>query len=96
MRIFNISWSKPANTLTPFVRPYDWGVPGNVIGMNRFSLDADEALVITLLPSSANYVGIQITDPWSRSVDYWNHTSSLSDRQAKKQKVGGEIICKVW
>ena len=81
--LFDAADKHPANEIVPFVRPVKWGVPGNVIGMSRFSLAADEALVITLLPSGANYVGIQLADPWSRAVDYWNHTSSLSNHQAK-------------
>ncbi|MET0658959.1 MAG: hypothetical protein ABW110_12470, partial [Steroidobacteraceae bacterium] len=36
----------------------------------------------------AKYIGFQLTDPWLRSVDYWSHNSSLSDRQAKANADG--------
>jgi hypothetical protein len=88
VKLFDAAWKYPANEIKPFVRPYDWGVPGNVLAINRFSLQKDEALVITLLPSGANYVSVQLTDSWSRSIDYWQRTSSLSDRQVKPNADG--------
>jgi hypothetical protein len=86
--IFRTAWRFPANEIKPFVRPSEWGVPGNIIAINRFSLQRDEALVITLVASGANYLGFQLTDPWSRSIDYWDRTSSLSDHQIKPNADG--------
>ncbi len=86
--LFDAADKHKANEIVPFVRPVTWGVPGNVIGMSRFSIASDEVLLITLLPSGANYVGIQLTDPWARSVDYWNQTSSLSNRQTRANADG--------
>ncbi len=88
LKITDTVLKNPPNVVVPFVRPYDWGVPGNVVAINRFSLQKDEALVVTLLPSGANYVAFQLTDAWSRSIDYWHHTSSLSDHQVKANADG--------
>lgn len=88
VRIFDAGWKHDANTINPFVRPYNWGVPGNVIGIDRFSLQKDEALVFTLAPTDANYLGVQLTDAWSRSIDYWHDSSSLSDQQTRHNADG--------
>ena len=82
IKFIDWAWKDSANQITPLVRPQEWGVQGAVISVNRFSVRNDEALVITLNRIGAKYIGFQLTDPWLRSVDYWNHNSSLSDRQA--------------
>jgi hypothetical protein len=45
-------------------------------------------LVITVDPQGARYLGFQLTDPWYRSVPYWNATGSLSDKQARPNADG--------
>ena len=35
----------PRNTLTPFLRPVQWGVGGGVISVNAFDLGEDQALI---------------------------------------------------
>ncbi len=47
-----------------------------------FQLKPDEALVVTLDPLGAKYVGFQLTDPWAISTDYVHHQGSLNNRQA--------------
>ncbi|MET0985934.1 MAG: hypothetical protein ABW034_11055 [Steroidobacteraceae bacterium] len=83
IKFIDWAWKDPANQITPLVRPQEWGVQGAVVSVNRFSIKNDEALVITVDRIGAKYIGFQLTDPWLRSVDYWAHNSSLSDRQAK-------------
>lgn len=48
----------------------------------RFRLGPDEALVVTVDPSKARYLGIQLADVWGASMDYSTHTSSLNQHQA--------------
>jgi chemotaxis protein histidine kinase CheA len=72
----------PANQLKAAIRDISSGVPGAGAALGRFSLQDDEALVITLDPVSAQYLAIQVTDPWTRSVDYTQHFSSLNSDQA--------------
>ena len=76
-------WKNPPNHLFPVVRALGDGVKGGVVAVNRFRLNADEALVITLDPLQAKYVGIEVTDPWLRSADYAKRSASLNDSQAE-------------
>jgi hypothetical protein len=46
-----------------------------------FQLQPDQALVVTLDPLGAKYVGFQLTDPWAISTDYIHHQGSLNNRQ---------------
>jgi hypothetical protein len=50
----------------------------------RFRLAADEALVVTIDPCGARYLGVQLADPWGASMDYGAHTSSLNQHQAHR------------
>ena len=73
----------PANTLTP---PLDTGgeggLPGRVMIGGHFSLDDDQALVITAYPTDAAYQSIQLGHHWWESLDYANRQSSLTREQA--------------
>lgn len=42
----------------------------------------DEALVVTLDPMGAGYLGFQTTDAWGVAWEYAERSSSLNDRQA--------------
>ncbi|HEX4378278.1 MAG TPA: hypothetical protein VHZ99_14095 [Steroidobacteraceae bacterium] len=75
-------WKNPPNHLFPVVRGLGDGVKGGIVAVNRFHLEADEALVITLDPLHAKYVGIEVTDPWLRSADYAKRSTSLNASQA--------------
>jgi hypothetical protein len=70
------------------VRTAKDGVAGSAGALSRFSLKPGQALVFTIIPGSASYANIQLTDPWFRSIPYWSRTSSLSDRQAKPNPDG--------
>ena len=48
----------------------------------QFRLDDEEALVITVDPMGARYLGAQVADPWGASPDYARHSSSLNGAQA--------------
>jgi hypothetical protein len=63
-------------------RPSPWGKPWGMTAAARFQIDDEEALVITVDPQSAQYLGIQLTDPWMVSVDYRRRFSSLNSHQA--------------
>ena len=78
----------PANQLTPRIRPLAWGLPGSGLGMTRFSLQKTEALVVTLDPLGASYLGFVAGDPWQRSVNYWSHSGSLNNLQVKPNTDG--------
>ena len=76
-------WKNPPNRLFPVVRGLSDGVKGGVVAVNRFRLKSDEALIITLDSLGAKYVGIEVTDPWMRSADYAQRSTSLNDTQAE-------------
>jgi hypothetical protein len=78
----------PANQLVPKVRALESGVEGAIVGTNRFSIGNDEALVLTIDGQGAGYVGLELTDPWARSLPYWESTGSLSNRQARPNADG--------
>lgn len=54
----------------------------------RFRLAPDEALVVTIDPCGARYLGVQLADPWGASIDYGAHTSSLNQHQAHRSLDG--------
>lgn len=54
----------------------------------QFRIAVDEALVITVDPMGAGYLGFQIADPWGASPDYVEHTSSLNTAQAEANADG--------
>ena len=54
----------------------------------RFRLGPDEALVVSVDPSAARYLGIQLADVWGASMDYAAHTSSLNQYQAHRSADG--------
>lgn len=47
-----------------------------------YRLGNEEALVLTLDPMGARYLGVQIVDMWMLSFDYRRHTSCLNHSQA--------------
>ncbi len=75
-------WKNPPNRLFPVVRGLGDGVKGGVVAVDRFKIAKSRALVITLDPLNAKYLGIQVADPWLRSVDYQRRISSLNNFQA--------------
>jgi hypothetical protein len=84
----NYAWSNPVNGAVASVRTAKDGVAGSAGALSRFSLKPEQALVFTIIPGTASYASIQLTDPWFRSIPYRDHTSSLSNRQAKPNPDG--------
>jgi len=82
------TFRRPVNSFTFQVRSQSDGLPGNGGAISPFSLADDEALVVTIDPSSAQYAGFQTLDPWTRSVQYLDNTSSLSQNQIKANSDG--------
>ncbi|AYH42909.1 DUF1214 domain-containing protein [Azoarcus sp. DN11] len=85
---FNREWGTSAAGINqvpqPFARGGGWGFATG----GKFRLAADEALVITVHPQSARYVGFQLTDPWARSRNYITRSGSLNNTQAKPNADG--------
>lgn len=54
----------------------------------RFALAEDEALVVTLDPATAAYVGFQVADSWAIPFEFVHHAASLTGRQAKPNPDG--------
>lgn len=82
----------PVNQLVPQVRSAENGMGGTVNAVSRFNLKNDEALVLTIDPQGANYVGLHLTDPWLRSIPFWNNISSLSIAQARRGPDGSMTV----
>lgn len=79
----------PANTLPPAADLSDrGGMAGRYMSSGCFELRDDEALVVTMWPSPANYHGIQLTDDWMSSLEYANRQTSLTTDQAYLSKDG--------
>jgi len=78
----------PVNHPIAQIRKPEDGVAGAIAAGARFSLKHDEALVITIAPAAAKYVGFQVTDPWFRSRPYWSTSGSLSSQQVKANSDG--------
>lgn len=74
------AYAKPANAvITPRVRVGGWGFATS----GHFKLADDEALVVTVDPLGASYLGFQLTDPWGVALEYVNRNGSLNLNQAK-------------
>ena len=54
----------------------------------QWRLADDEALVVTVDPMGAAYLGFQIADPWGAAPDYIAHTASLNAAQAEADADG--------
>jgi len=74
----------PNTIAAPFVRGGGWGFAAN----GNFRVGSDEALVVTLDPAGARYVGFDLTDPWLVSRDHIGATGSLNNRQVQANADG--------
>lgn len=88
VQFFEWPFDRPANQLQPRLRPMEWGLKGSGLALNRFSIKPDEALIVTLDPVGARYVGFVVGDPWQRSVNYWQRSGSLNNLQAQPNEDG--------
>lgn len=83
MAFYKDIWSREVNQFDAFVRwsgdiAPSWGI----VAINRFNLDDDEAIVVTVDTLAAGYFGIQIDDLWLNSVEHVTKTSTLNPAQA--------------
>jgi hypothetical protein len=75
----------PPNTIAPpFARGGGWGFAAS----GNFRIASDEALIVTLDPLGAQYVGFDLTDPWLVSRDHINATGSLNNNQLEPNSDG--------
>ena len=74
----------PNTITTPFARGGGWGFAAN----GNFRVGPDEALLVTLDPAGAQYVGFDLTDPWLVSRDHIGRTGSLNNHQIQANADG--------
>ena len=75
----------PPNTLVgPVGRQASWGF----LAGGKYSLTAEDALVITTTSGTARYRGFQVTDPWTMAPDPVYRQSSLNTSQQAKNPDG--------
>jgi hypothetical protein len=58
------------------------GAPRTWYGLGYFRIGPEDALIVELEPPAAHYWSFQLGNFWHEELDYANHTSSLSGRQA--------------
>lgn len=79
----------PVNTMSP---PWSAGDNGGLVGqsssMGHYRLGSDEALLITVDPQGAKYVGMQVCDLWMISCEARGGSGSLNHRQAEQDADG--------
>jgi len=76
---------KTVNTLgKPIARGGGWGYAAN----GTFRIADDEALVVTLDPLHARYVGFDLTNPWLVSLEHVHGTGSLNNDQVQPNADG--------
>ena len=90
---FSLNWAKilPVNELpTPTVGPADAGYfPGQFNTKCRFSIASDEALIITMEPSTALYQSLTLGNPhWFNNIHPRSLHSSLNAAQSKLSNDG--------
>jgi len=73
----------PLNELMP---PWSAGENGGLAtqasSLGHYRIEEDEAMVICAGQNGARYMGMQITDIWMLSYNYWDRTSCLNHVQA--------------
>jgi hypothetical protein len=74
----------PNTIAAPFARGGGWGFAAN----GNFKMGSDEALVVTLDPVGARYVGFDLTDPWLVSREHVGATGSLNNNQIRANADG--------
>lgn len=73
-----------SQNLAPLMRIGGWGW----VVLREFHFQQDQAVLFTVDPAQAKYLGIQIMDPWERSTDYISRSGSLNKAQAQKNVDG--------
>ena len=78
-------YAKPLNDVpTPWKRVQGWGMTQQ----GRFALKEGEAWVITVDPRGARFFDFQISDPWTKAVEYVSRTGSFNSSQVEKNADG--------
>jgi hypothetical protein len=68
--------------LTPVIRATHKNMtPWGMTAGGAFHIDEDEALILTLDPQGAKYLGVMLSAPWFLSIDYRTRFSSLNNHQ---------------
>ncbi|MGO9994957.1 MAG: DUF1214 domain-containing protein [Steroidobacteraceae bacterium] len=76
---------KAANVIgKPVTRGGGWGFAAS----GSFKIADDEALVVTLDPLGAKYVGFDLTNPWLVSLEHVRGSGSLNNQQAQSSQDG--------
>ena len=82
MYLKNAGGKKNVMTLLPGTVTSEVGSPSSNYAMAIFDLKPDEALIVELEEApDGTYWSFQVGDVWSRSLDYMNRHSTLSDRE---------------
>jgi hypothetical protein len=77
--------NKTVNIISkPAARGGGWGFAAN----GNFKIADDEALVVTLDPLGAKYVGFDLTNPWLVSLEHIRGTGSLNNEQVQRSPDG--------
>jgi hypothetical protein len=77
--------TKPLNEIPePWRRGQGWGFTQQ----GRFAFGPDEVWLITFDPLGARFFDMQISDPWTRAVEYVERTGSLNGGQALRNADG--------
>jgi hypothetical protein len=69
--------------LPPLSMEAQAGAPRTWYGLGYFRLGPEDALIFELEPPQAHYWSVQLGNFWHEELDYENHASSLSARQAR-------------
>ncbi len=81
--IANQIWSIfPANKMSA-PRQTPNGLTGQYSAFGKFDLQTDEALILTVPASNADYQSIQLGNRWFHSLDYKHRQSSLTREQSR-------------
>ncbi len=80
----------PPNAMRPLRRfsGAEGGLSNQYNATGRYSIGADQALIVTTLPSDARYQGFQIGTEWFEALDFVNQTTSLNSTQARLSSDG--------
>ena len=80
-------YRSPANLLT-LPGPTPGGLLTQITSFGHFQVADDEALVLTIDPIGARYLGFQLCDHWMIGMEYINATGSLNHAQAQRNADG--------
>lgn len=79
----------PLNVLMPpWLAGANGGLATQASALGHYRLEPDEAMIVCAEGHGAHYVGMQITDIWMLSYDYWDRTSSLNAQQLRPDSDG--------